>query len=64
MIRSVLFLLACIVCAGLAWGAFYIFGEYVFAAILTITLLVLLSNAGKPKFGSKKESDNSSQRTR
>jgi hypothetical protein len=53
MLKNILFLLACVVLAVLAWGAFQIFGQYTFLLMLVITIAALLAKAGKAKFGSK-----------
>lgn len=53
MLNNILFLLACIVLFALAWGAFQMLGQYAFLIMLVITLVVLFTRLGKPKFGNK-----------
>ncbi|WP_020159694.1 hypothetical protein [Methylobacter marinus] len=54
MLKNILFLIACVVLAALAWGTFQIFGQYTFLIMLVITIAALLVKSGKPKFGGKK----------
>lgn len=53
MLKSLFFLLACVVLVILAWGVFQIFGQYTFLIMLFITIAVLLARVGKPRFGNK-----------
>lgn len=53
MIQNILFLVASIAIAGLAWGIFQIFGIYTFTIMLVISIALLLSRIGKPKFKNK-----------
>ncbi|GKT23177.1 hypothetical protein [Acidovorax sp. SUPP3334] len=52
--NSLLFLLLCTVLALLAWGAFQILGNCAFLFMVVIVVALLVSKAGKPKFGPKK----------
>lgn len=54
MLKNMLFLLACVALAAMAWGVFQVFGQYTFLIMLVITIAALLAKAGKPKFGSRK----------
>jgi uncharacterized membrane protein YgaE (UPF0421/DUF939 family) len=54
MKKNIAFLLACVVFAALAWGVFQVFGQYTFSIMLVITIALLLTKAGKAKFGGKK----------
>jgi hypothetical protein len=53
MLKNILFLLACVVLAALAWGAFQVFGQYAFLIMLVITMAALLAKVGKAKFGNR-----------
>lgn len=54
MAKNILFLLACLVLVIMSWGVFQLFGLYTFLIMQVITIALLLSRAGKPKFGKKK----------
>lgn len=53
MRKNLLFLLASVALAVLAWGAFQVFGQYAFLIMLVITIAALLYRVGKPKFSKK-----------
>jgi len=53
MLKNILFLLACVALAVLAWGVFQVFGQYTFLIMLVITIAALLAKVGKPKFGGR-----------
>ncbi len=55
MIKNILFLIICIILAGLSWGVFQIFGMYTFTIMLVITIVSLLSGIKKPKFDGKEK---------
>lgn len=61
MVKNLLFLLACVILTGLAWGAFQVFGHYTFLIMLVITLALSLFRLGKPKFGGKSKSEENSE---
>jgi hypothetical protein len=53
MLKNILFLLACVVLAALAWGVFQVFGQYTFLIMLVITVAALLAKVSKAKFGNR-----------
>jgi len=55
MIKNILFLIACMLIAGVSWGVFQVFGLYTFTIMLVITIVALLSGINKPKFGGKEK---------
>lgn len=54
MKNNLIFLLACLALAAIAWGAFQLFGNYFFLLMMVIVVAVLIRKVGKPKFNSKK----------
>ncbi|WP_168188134.1 hypothetical protein [Hahella sp. CCB-MM4] len=49
MVRSILFLLACVVLATASWKFFNVFGQKAFLIMLAVTIAALLVKVGKPK---------------
>lgn len=52
--NSLLFLLLCVLLSILAWGVFQVLGNYAFLLMVVIVVALLVSKAGKPKFGRRK----------
>lgn len=53
MLKNIAFLVICAVLVGLSFGAFHMFGNYLFLIMTVIVMLALLVKVGKPKFGKK-----------
>jgi hypothetical protein len=54
MVKNILFLVICLVFFLISWGVFQLFGIYTFIIMQVITIALLLSRIGKPKFGKDK----------
>jgi len=53
MLKNIAFLAVCVALVALSFGAFHIFGNYLFLIMVVIVVLALLVKVGKPKFGRK-----------
>lgn len=53
MLKNISFLLACVILAALALGAFQVLGQYAFLIMLVITIAVLLTKARNAKIEKK-----------
>jgi len=53
MLKNLLFLLACVVIAALAWGGYQMFGKYVTSIFLTLIFISILVGPVKSKFSNK-----------
>ncbi|ABC30855.1 hypothetical protein HCH_04144 [Hahella chejuensis KCTC 2396] len=47
MIKSILFLMLCILISALAWGFFHLLGQYAFPVMSVMTLVGLLAHRRK-----------------
>ena len=54
MVKNIKLLIGCIVVTALSWAVLHFLGQYAFLLMLVITVALLVSKVGKPKFGQKK----------
>jgi hypothetical protein len=53
LLNNILFLLACVAFAAVAWMVFHLLGQYTFPMMLIITMLALLARVCRPKLRGK-----------
>ena len=51
--KNLLFVVVCVALVAFSFWAFHLGGEYVFLAMMVITVALLISKLGKAKFGGK-----------
>jgi hypothetical protein len=50
---NIILLVSGLFCVALAWGAFQVFGQYIFLTMLVIAMAAFLAKVGKSKFGNE-----------